>query len=441
MRLLIQRERVDPVVSSVDNPALRYTLADVSEEDLNSECQLLTGADLLEKIVLAMGFHKQSTLWTRLRGYDEQARIAVNVRALAKKIDVAVPKKSNVISVTYRSADPKQATRVLQTLSALYLEKHAQVHRPPGQYEFFSQETKRYQKELAEAERQLVAFPQQSGVVSGPMERDLMVQRIADLKVTLQTTTAAIRETQERIDVLIAQMANTPDRVTTALKKEDNPELMQKLQGTLLDLQLQYTELLEKYQPTHRLVREVKNKIDVTQAAIDAALKAPLTANTTDRDVTYEWMREELAKARTDLKSLTARAETTRQSIADFESQARSLNERSIEQQGLLRNAKLLEDNYQLYLRKSEEARITDALDRSKILNVSLAEEPTAPVLPVESLMLILLKALFAAIVTSIAAVLVVELMDSTFRGPGDVQRCLGVPVLAFLPEHIDASL
>jgi uncharacterized protein involved in exopolysaccharide biosynthesis len=272
------------------------------------------------------------------------------------------------------------------------------------------------------------------------MERDLMVQRIADLKITLQTTTAGIREAQERIDVLKGQMANTPDRVTTAFKTGDNPELMQKLQGTLLDLQLQHTELLQKYQPTHRLVREVEDKIAITQAAVDAALKTPLTENTTDRDVTYEWMREELAKAQTELRSLTARADATRQAIADFEGQARSLNERSIEQQALMRNAKLLEDNYQLYLRKSEEARITDALDRSKILNVTLAEEPTLPVLPVQSLLLILLKSLFAATVTSIGAVLVVELMDSTFHGPGDVQRCLGVPVLAFLPDHVETS-
>ena len=43
---------------------------------------------------------------------------------------------------------------------------------------------------------------------------------------------------------------------------------------------------------------------------------------------------------------------------------------------------KTAEDNYLLYLRKREEARISDALDGKKIVNVTIAEAATVPVLP-----------------------------------------------------------
>src|SRR2546427_4639833 len=44
-----------------------------------------------------------------------------------------------------------------------------------------------------------------------------------------------------------------------------------------------------------------------------------------------------------------------------------------------IRNVKAAEDNYLLYLRKQEEARISDALDRRQIVNVSIAQAATVP--------------------------------------------------------------
>ena len=44
-----------------------------------------------------------------------------------------------------------------------------------------------------------------------------------------------------------------------------------------------------------------------------------------------------------------------------------------------MREAKANEDNYLLYLHKREEARIEEALDRTRILNVGMVEQPTDP--------------------------------------------------------------
>ena len=52
------------------------------------------------------------------------------------------------------------------------------------------------------------------------------------------------------------------------------------------------------------------------------------------------------------------------------------------QQDDLVRDVKTAEDNYLLYLRKREEARISDALDSKRIVNVSIAEAATVPALP-----------------------------------------------------------
>ena len=68
---------------------------------------------------------------------------------------------------------------------------------------------------------------------------------------------------------------------------------------------------------------------------------------------------------------------------------ARDLQQAAIVQQDLLRTAKTEEDNYLLYLRKQEEARINDALDARGILNVAIAEPATVPALPARSFLLL----------------------------------------------------
>ena len=57
-----------------------------------------------------------------------------------------------------------------------------------------------------------------------------------------------------------------------------------------------------------------------------------------------------------------------------------------------MRTAKADEDAYLLYLQKREEARIGDALDQQRILNVAIVEPPVPPALPVHSVLLYLLR-------------------------------------------------
>ena len=157
---------------------------------------------------------------------------------------------------------------------------------------------------------------------------------------------------------------------------------------------------------------------------------------TTDRDPTYEWMRSELAKARTDVESLKPRAVSFEKSIRESESRVRDLTESTLKQEDLLRTVKAVEAQYLLYLRKREEARISDALDRSKILNVTIAQSPTAPVLPRRSPTLIALGGLVVAMLMSVGTAFASEWADKSFRTPDEVQLYLGIPVFASLQPN-----
>jgi uncharacterized protein involved in exopolysaccharide biosynthesis len=438
-KFLVERQRVDPVVSPNQDPSV--IKLDVPEEELNSEVELLQDGDVLRQVVQASGLDQRRTLWTRLFGpRDPQKRIAKATESLRKDLQIGVVHKSDLISVTYTASDPQIAVRVLKALDEAYLQKNQAVHHPKGEYQFFEQETENYKKNLADAEEQLKSFSQQEGGVSPAHARDIVLDKLNEFAATLQTTRAAIAATQQKIDSLEKQTATTPERLTTQKREVDDVQVLQGLKTTLTTLQLKRTELLTKYQPTYPLVQEVDKEIADTRTSIAAEEAKPVLDQTTDRNPTYAWINEELAKAREEKSGLEAQAAAVQATVSQYQRLAHDLDEKSLTQQDLLRRQKGEEENYLLYQRKREEARMTDALNRSRILNVTVAEEPSMPALPSNSLWTVVLLGLVLATTVSVGTAFAREYADPTFRSPSEVISELRIPLLAAVPHELNGE-
>jgi len=428
MKILVRRERVDPVVTSQSN-SLQFAREEVTEAELNSEVELLNSSDLLRKAVLATGLQDQES-------GEEEVRTAKATRQLGRKLQIEPLRKTNVIAVTYESSDPALASKVLNTLASLYTEKHLEVHRPSGEFKFFDQQTEQYRKGLQRAEQKLTDFTRERGTVSAQMERDITLQKLSEFEVSYRQTQAAIAETEQRIRALEQQQTSLPGRLTTQVRTSDNPQLLQQMKSTLLTLELKRTELLTKFEPSYRLVQELDKQIAETRAAIAGEDKAPVREQTTDQNPTSLWVNSEMAKARTDLSALKAKATATNAILSSYRQSARDLQESTVAQQDLLRAAKTAEENYLLYQRKQEEARINDALDQRGILNVAIAEQPTVPALPVRSALLYGLLSVFLAGTASLGMAFTSDFLDPSFRTPTEVNAYLGAPVLASIPKR-----
>lgn len=172
-----------------------------------------------------------------------------------------------------------------------------------------------------------------------------------------------------------------------------------------------------------------------TQAAIAAEEKAPVREQTTDQNPTSLWVNAEITKARTDLSALQAKAVATNAILSSYRQSARELQESTLVQQDLLRSARTAEENYLLYQRKEEEARINDALDQRGILNVAIAEQPTIPTFPVRSSLLYGLACVCVGATVSLGMAFALDFLDPSFRTPDEVTAYLGAPVLAAIPK------
>ncbi|MGZ4733506.1 MAG: GumC family protein [Terriglobales bacterium] len=430
-KVLLRRGRFDPIASSQPPSAMEFTRPDITEEELNSEVELLRDEDLLKQVAKMAALVPADTPDLKRPAETEHA-----VRKLKRHLDVEALKKSNLIQVSYKDTDPERAARILAALSTLYVHRHTNLQRPAGEIQFFDQQAAEYEKRLHRSEAELAHFTRVRGVASAALERDIALQKLGEADAAYRQIDQDRVETERRIASLGEQLKSFPSRSVTLKRWADNPAALEKMKTRLLELQLKRAELLSRFEPSYRLVQEVEQEIAETRAAIAAEALTPVRDETTDKDPNYEWARMEMEKAQVQRDGLRARQSEAVAQVASLRQVAQQRQSDSVDQQGLILAAKAEEDNYLLYLHKREEARIGDALDERRILNVAIVEPPIAPALPVRSMFLYFLFAFGLATAFSVAVGFATEYFDPTIRTPGEAHVLLGAPVLAWLPVH-----
>jgi len=439
MKVMLRRGRIDPVVTPTPSPSPAFEHDEITEEQLNSEVELLQDQDILRQVVLETGLAENSWASALTRSSLEK-RVERAVRRLASKLDVRPVRKSQLITVSYSSSNPEKSAAVLRSLAHAYLAKHAENGRPSGEQVFFEQQEKESRLTLEDAQATLIAFTRQHGVVSAALERDLALQKSSDAEASELGIESSIAGARERIQALEASLPDLPQRRVAEIKNADNPQLEEKLKSKLLDLELQRTALMTKFQPSYRLVQEVDQQIAQAKQAIEAEELKPLRDETTQSDPEFDWAHSEHLKNQVELRALEQKQSVAQAQVMAYRIQAQSLEQNALVQHDLEQKVKAAEEKYLLYSNKREEARIGDALDENGVLNVAVTQQPRVPALPVCPFLAATCFSFIGACGFSTGLVFATDYLDPSFRTPEEAATFLGLPVLVSLPALSNKS-
>lgn len=440
MKILVRRGRIDPAITPTPTPSPAFEHDEITEEELNSQAELLRDEDVLRQVVEETGL-SQATWFSKLMRRSDEERIDHAVRHLANKLDVQPVRKSRLIAVSYNCSDRDRSAAVLRSLAHAYLLKQAVLRRPGGESHFFEEQTRESRQDLELAQAKLIAFSRSEGIASADLERDITLQKLGEaeaLELSIKTQAAG---TAARARTLDQALHALPEHRVVEVKNSDNPELQEKLKSKLLELELRRAEMLTKFQPTYRLVQELDEQIALAKTAIAAENSNPLRDETTQDNPEYEWAHSERLKSGVELAGLARKEQTARVQVEQYRADALRLEQRSIAQHDLEQKLKLAEDKWLLYSKKVEEARIGDALDENGLLNVAIAEDPRVPSTPVWSFWTASCLSLIGACGFSTGLAFATDYFDPSFRTPEEVAAYLGAPVLAALPARVTGSL
>ena len=443
MKILVKNTRSDVPITpgATTGTTGAYLDNEVSENQINSEVALLTSGDLLNQVVTEAKLYRHKPSITARLGLKEAptsqaGQVEEASSQLAKDLVINPVKKANIIEVRYTSGSPETAVAVLRKVQDLYLEKHLKLHRPPGTYEFFKGQADNNEAQLREAEKRLSGFQQSMNVVSLTQQKEQTVQKLTEAKSKLLETNAFLREVNERIAKVQQQLETIQPRIVTQRRALPNQYSAERLNTMIVELQNRRTQLLTKFRSDDRLVKEVDQQIKTTRAALEKASGETITEQSTDLNPLRQTLETERARARVDQAGAQGRQEMLVSQVAQYESQLSRLEGITAEYEDLSRKVKQNADNFQLYKQKEEEARITDELDQNKITNVSIAEAPVQPQLPIKpNRPMNLLLGVFLGALLAMGSVLIAEFMRDTVLTPRELEALTGAKVLASLPH------
>jgi len=449
--IVLKKARAD--VSPKDVPG------SVTEEEVNSETQLLLSRPLIEEVLKAlkvgnepkpMRLYERATTWVyeRLRGYRLSPFDAL-VLDLQRRLKVTPIRKSNVVEISYRSKDPVWATNVVRTFMEKHLEMRSRVYQPPQAVAFFEQQVREAKDRLARGDKDLESFREGADltVIKGPAgteslsaQKEAALQQLSDLEKRLAETGASVHEYERMVEELGLRLSAEPVRLASANRLNLDPTI-EEVEKELVSLQLRRDELIQKYTPDNRLVRDIDTRIALARERRQEVQDRLGTIDRTEPNPVHQQLRAEMLRAQANLEGARARQASLIAQVAASQQKAEQLNRKSLALEQLRREVNTAEESYNLYQKKFEEARISTAMDQEKILSVSIARPATLPLRPVAPNKKVnLALGLFLAIVGGVGLAFVLEYLDHTFTTGLDVERRLGIPLLASIPEQRRAS-
>ena len=413
------------------------------ENIINSEIEILKSASIAGKVIKEMGggaaifpeiaesgIFSVSENKTQISGETSQVELKEAILKFNKALGFQVVKKSNLINVSFRHPDARLSAEILNKLTRTYVDHLSTIRKTRKSYEFFRNQTELMKDKAGVSGKELDTFKKQHEISNFEEQKNILLKQKADLQFALNQTVTAEVETSDRIDELRKKMVSLPQNIPQAKQDDYNQLLLSNLQSRLVELELTEKNLSNKFTDENRSLRNVRDEIRIVRDKLREQEK-PYFRSTSGVNPVYQVLHQDLIRFETDKKALSAKRDALVKQIAKFEEKLSDLNRIELQYNQLNQQAESDRRNYDLYLSKLEESRVSDAMDTEKISNVSVIEPASIPLRPVSpkpllNIVMSIVFGLFGGLVLAFLS----ENFSDQIRNVDDVERLLELPVL-----------
>jgi uncharacterized protein involved in exopolysaccharide biosynthesis len=453
-RILVSPNRahyiVSPALQTPSDPnAPVVNDREVTEQDLNSEMELLTQRRLYEQALADLAgrapapgplgtmlsnlANLPSDLIALIDGAPRPSPLQRRALALEKRVDASVIRKSNLLEVSFRSRSPGWSRAFLDALLKRYFTLHAQIVHDARSEQFFDQQIRRRREELHAAEEHLRAVRDQTGVLSLSDQSEAVVYQLSGFQAEFRKNQSRLDGVNRQIAALQEGLTQSPMRLLKEIKSGPNPAYV-KLKPKVLDLELNRDDVLERYRSGSKMAREVTRQTDQAHDLLAQEDHTEVIERLSDLNPVWLGLASNLAQARVTAAALAQSQRSLSVQIDTYQKEMRQLTDDGVEVERAMREVEAEKEAYISYLRKGEEARAELEMNESRIMNVVLAMPPSLPVEPrFPNVGLNLCAGLVLALLAGLAAAWWAERQDQTIYSTAGIAESSTVPVVAVL--------
>ena len=466
-KLLVTRSRADLVLTPSAPGSSNVGFVLPQQQDMTAEVELLKGRALAKAVIETLGLYQpvqasadkvpvmlagvlplppSLTSWLPpwLGGASTNAtenepsgaqpldRMAAGIQ---RGLTVQMIPNSNVIEVRYRSTDPERSVKVVNALLTLYLDRYLEIRRPHGVTDFLAVQLHRYEQKLRQSEEAMRHFEGRTALINTASQMEVYSRQLAEAEQTLLKVRYDILDKRQKLTSTKAHIAALPERLVVNQQIRYNP-FIETLQMRLLDLEMEREKLLQSYTDQDRRVREVDERMAFVRQRLGEQREWVPGNETSQLHPLRQQLEESMVGTVTSLDRLKIDQQEATEQVTRLKHRIGEIATEAVNRAELTREVRANEEAYLLYRKKVEEARISEAMDEQKFMNITIAEDAAIPIAPLTSKTLSYAFALMVGLVAGVGGGFLREFVDNSVKTAADVTSSTALPVLASIPEE-----
>ncbi|HLN23502.1 MAG TPA: Wzz/FepE/Etk N-terminal domain-containing protein [Patescibacteria group bacterium] len=381
---------------------------------------LLASRDLHRQVVERLG---AATLYPSLSADDAVAAFGHDLNAYRGAGDT--------VYVTYDGHDPQLAAHALDTVLTSFGEQRARLLAQSNSGSL-DQQAAMAKAALEDARQRLDAYRHSKNVWALDDDRRLLMTQRSEIDSDLKRSINLQDELAAKTRTLKTQITAIPSTVEPT-DQGANYKVVDDAKARLLELQLKEQELRAKYTDTSQMVVTVREEIRKVQAFVDEMSKAMSQRNKPSANETYVALTKDVMRAETETTSAQTRQVALQKQLDEIDGKLAGINAG----EGPLHDLEQAVANNEATLRSIDDARVVQAVDHGPGSGLAVIEKPAAPSRPRHpNPPLYFALALAGGVLGGLILALLAEALSPRYATPLDVERRLGLPVLAVLPQR-----
>ena len=398
------------------------------EATINSEIRIASSREVIQQVIETLTIER---VYPQLMESVSNPGTALQnaILKFKKNLSLTHGKDSNVIEISFQHENPEMAALAVNTLVEKLKEQHLRIFSDP-KASFLGKQANDYRVKLEESNSQLQKFKEKYGLSSHVQERQLLLEQRKEMEIVLKTTQNEAEGLRTKLIALKKQKKSIPQRIPLS-SVTDQHLLIDNAKRDLLELRRKEQALLTKYQESSRFVLELRQEIQLFEEFIQKQENTLSDRITTGTNPMYQQIALEALSAESQLKSLLAKQETIKHQLTDLSTQIVQLDAHERELETLKLQVTSDRQNYERYLHKVEEARISEEMDQLKMANISVIQPATLPIRPVKPKKILnIMMGCIVGLVAGISGAFLFEYLGGSYTRPEQLARDLELPIL-----------
>ena len=385
-----------------------------SAEFVLTAVQMLGSRELMHRVAQSLSLDKDFDLGRKSDGSKFTVEEVADM--LGDRVKAKLRRLTRLIDVIAEDTNPNRAKIVAETVATEFLkqsyEQNASLSRAAN--EFLFQEAARLKEKLEKSGEKLQKYREENRAVSLEDRQNIIVDKLKEIN----SQSAQEKENRLRLESDLEQIKRIdPSNTEELMHIESVAKLPQvaEIRFRIVRGESELAVLKQRYLPEHPKYVQAVSQIGNLKQSLAAVV----------------------AKAGDSVEKRYQAAVETEQkldaALKEQEKVALDLNKISIPYNVLAREVASDQSMYDAVMIRLRETTVTQSLDKTPFRIVEQPQLANAPVKPNRTKMMVV--ALLLSLAAGIGIVIALDSIDASFRSVDEMEKNLGVPVIAAIPD------